>query len=304
MQQGGGLFVALGERAVWTEAQAEMLPGRFGPATDSGRGSSGRLGFVDYSHPVFEIFGGPRSGDFSRARFFRSRPLTVSEESAVLARFDDGSVALAERTIGEGRVLIWASTLDAFWNDMALQPVFLPFVHNVTRHLGGQRERLPWFTAGQVLDLADRDVLTSAGLGRGEDLPVEEERVAIAPGGGSVSLPATDGPRYLELEERGFYEIRPPGSDEPRPFTVAVNVDVAESDLVTMDPAELAAAVAPRVEGPGSERFAGLTPEMQAQAQERSQALWRFLLVGALLLLLGETIASNWMSRMVTARSS
>jgi aerotolerance regulator-like protein/VWA domain-containing protein len=304
VDQGGGLLVALGERSVWTDAQDGLLPGKFGPAADDSRGGANRLGFVDYSHHTFEIFAGPRSGDFSRARFFRFRPITPAAEAEVLARFDDGSVALAEMAVGEGRVMMWGSTLDAFWNDLALQPVFLPFVHNVVRYLGGHRERVPWFKAGEVLDLADQDALASAGLGGGQELPTEEERVAIAPGGGSVFLPATEGPRYLELRERGFYVIRPPGSEEPRPFTVAVNVDVAESELAMMDPAELAAAVAPREGSPGVNRFGGLSPELRARAQERSQALWQFLLLGALLLLMAETIASNWMSRTVTRRSS
>ena len=73
----------------------------------------------------------------------------------MLAQFDDGSVALAERRLGEGVVLVWTSTMDTFWNDLAVQPVFLPFIHQMIRHLAGYRERVPWFTAGQVLDIAD-----------------------------------------------------------------------------------------------------------------------------------------------------
>jgi Aerotolerance regulator N-terminal/von Willebrand factor type A domain len=303
VEDGGGLLVTLGDRARWTDALADLLPGRFGPATDSGRGGSGRLGFLDYSHPVFEIFAGPRSGDFSRSRFFRSRPLTMFEGGRVLARFDDGSVALAERQVAEGRVLVWTSTLDAFWNDLALQPVFLPFVHQMARHLGGHRERVPWFTSGQVLDLADSDVLASAGMRRGESIPADEPRVAIAPSGGSVSLPAVEGPRYLEMKESGFYEIRPPGTDELHPFTIAVNVDVAESDLATMDPAEVAASVAARDGGIRSGSFDSMNSEARAQIQERRQGLWRFMLVGALLLLVAETVVSNVLSRNVAIRS-
>ena len=37
--------------------------------------------------------------------------------------------ALVERRVGTGRVLVWGSTLDTYWNDLPLQPVFLPFVH-------------------------------------------------------------------------------------------------------------------------------------------------------------------------------
>jgi aerotolerance regulator-like protein/VWA domain-containing protein len=303
VENGGGLLVTLGDRARWTDALTDLLPGRFGGATDNSRGGSARLGYLDYSHPIFEIFSGPRSGDFSRSRFFRTRPLTLFEEGTVLARFDDGSVALAERQVGKGRVLVWTSTLDAFWNDLALQPVFLPFAHQMARYIGGHREKVPWFTSGQVLDLADSDVLARAGMPRGASIPAEEDRVAIAPAGGSVRLPASNGPRYLELKESGFYEVRPPGSEQLNPFTIAVNVDVSESELTTMDPAELAASVAAREGSSRSGSLDGMSPEVRAQAQERRQGLWRILLMGALLLLVAETVVSNVLSRNVTVHS-
>jgi hypothetical protein len=301
IEGGGGLLLVLGERSAWRTGLEEMLPGRFGPARDHARGAA-RLGYLDYTHPIFELFSGPRSGDFARARFFRSRDLQMAPEGRVLARFDDGSVALAERQLGEGHVLVWASTMDAFWNDLAVQPVFLPFIHQMMRHIGGYRERVPWFTAGQVLDIADPDGMAFV-ADRETELTPEVDQVALTPGGGSVALPATPGPRFLQLEEQGFYEVRPPGTDPDRVFAVAVNVDVTESELESMDPAELAGAVASR--NTGGEMGAGgemLTPEIQARNQERRQSLWRLLMVGALVLLLAETAISNWISRAPTTR--
>ncbi len=301
VEGGGGLLLILGERSAWQTGLEEILPGRFGPARDHTRGAA-RLGYLDYTHPVFELFAGPRGGDFTRARFFRSRDMEVGPEGRVLARFDDGSVALAERRLGEGHVLVWTSTMDAFWNDLAVQPVFLPFIHQMIRHLSGYRERVPWFTAGQVLDLADPAGMVFV-ADRESELAPDVDQVALTPGGGSVTLPATDGPRFLELKEQGFYEVRPPGTNPDRPFTVAVNVDVTESELEAMDPAELAAAVAPRETGVqlgiGGET---LSAEMQARNQERRQSLWRFLMVAALVLLLTETAISNWISRAATMR--
>jgi hypothetical protein len=301
VEAGGGLLLVLGERSAWQTGLEELLPGRFGPARDHTRGAA-RLGYLDYSHPVFELFGGPRGGDFARARFFRSRDLEIGPEGRVLARFDDGSIALAERVLGEGHVLVWTSTMDAFWNDLAVQPVFLPFIHQLMRHLGGYRERVPWFTAGQILDIADPDGLVFV-ADRANELAPDVAQVALTPGGGSVALPATVGPRFLELEEQGFYEVRPPGTNPERVFAVAVNVDVTESELEAMDPAELAGAVASRETG-GGIGAAGemLTPEMQAMNQERRQSLWRLLMVAALVLLLTETVISNWISRAATIR--
>ena len=301
VEEGGGLLLVLGERSAWQTGLEEILPGRFGPARNHSRGAA-RLGRLDRSHPVFEAFAGPRSGDFSRARFFRSRDLELVPEGRGLAWFDDGSVALAERRLGEGTVLVWTSTMDRYWNDLAVQPVFLPFIHGLMRHLSGYRERVPWFTVGQVLDLADPAGLVFV-ADRETELPPDVDLVALTPGGGSVALPATAGPRFLELEEQGFYLARPPGTNPERPFAVAVNVDVAESELEAMDPEELAAAVAPRetgvVIGAGGET---LSVEMQERNQERRQSLWRLLMVAALVLLLIETAISNWISRTTTTR--
>jgi hypothetical protein len=299
VEGGGGLLLVLGERSAWRTELEEILPGRFGPARDHSRGAV-RLGSLERSHPVFEAFAGPRSGDFSRARFFRSRDLELGPEGRWLARFDDGSVALAERRLGEGTVLVWTSTMDNSWNDLVVQPVFLPFIHGLMRHLAGYQDRVPWFTVGQVLDLADPAGLVFV-VDRETELLPDVDLVALAPGGGSVTLPATTGPRFLQLEEQGFYPVRPPGTNPERPFAVAVNVDVTESELEAMDPEELAAAIAPRetgvVIGAAGET---LSVEMQERNQERRQSLWRFLMVAALVLLLIETGISNWISRATT----
>jgi len=301
VEGGGGLLLVLGEQSAWQTGLEEILPGRFGPARDHARGAA-RLGRLDYTHPVFELFVEPGSGDFTLARFLRSRDLEVGPEGRGLAWFDDGSIALAERRLGEGYVLVWTSTLDRFWNDLAVQPVFLPFIQQTMRHLSGYRERVPWFTVGQVLDLADPDGIVFV-ADRESELAPDVDQVALTPGGGSVTLPATAGPRFLELEEQGIYEVRPPGTNPERPFAVAVNVDVTESELEAMDPVELAAAVAPRDTGTGI-GLGGeiISAEAQARNKERRQSLWRYLFVVALVLLLTETVISNWISRTATTR--
>lgn len=300
VEGGGGLLLAFGQSGGgWPASAMDMLPGAIGGVEERIQGRGGRLGYLDYEHPVFEVFAGPRSGDFTGARFYRARGFTPSDSAAVLARFDDGSVALAEARYGAGRVLVWTSSLDAFWNDLALQPVFLPWVHRLTEYLGGRSEAVPWFVTGQVVDLADPEALETAGLVSSEAAGLAEglDQVALAPSGSSTSLPAGEGPRYVPLEEHGFYTVRRPGSDPARPFVMAVNVDLEESDLRRIDPEELVlqieASAAPRTEGADL----GEAVELQREDQERRQSMWRWLLLAALALLIAETVISNWASR-------
>ena len=299
VSEGGGMFIALGQDGGWPASAADMLPGIVGPMQDRIQGRGGRLGYLDYEHPVFEVFSGPRSGDFTGARFYRARQLQPTDSAAVLARFDDGSVALAEIRYGRGKVLLWMTSLDSFWNDLALQPVYLPFVHRLAEYLGGRTEALPWFVTGQVVDLANPDALETAGLVSSEAAGLLEglDQVALTPTGGNMSLPAGDGPRYLPLAEHGFYTVRQPGTDPDHPFVMAVNVDLEESNLTRIDPDELVLQIGtPSARPPGSLAL-GEAFELRLEDQERRQSLWRWLLMVALGLFMLETAISNWVSR-------
>jgi hypothetical protein len=170
----------------------------------------------------------------------------------------------------------------------------------VVEHLAGRADRLPWFTAGDVVDLADPEALERAGLvaPAAAGLDGSGEAVALTPSGGSIPLAAPgEGPRWLELRERGFYTVRPPGTDPERPFVLAVNVELEESGGGDLDPEELAA----QVTAPTTDGTAGAGPveaaALQREERERRQSLWRWLLLGAFLLLAAETAASNWVSR-------
>jgi len=306
VEEGGGLLVVMGERIRWPAELADLLPGAFTEPLDRVDGRGGRLGQLDYDHPVFEIFRGPRTGDFTGARFFRSRDLQVVDPdvSQVLARFDDGSVALAEKRVGEGRVLAWTSTLDAFWNDLPRQPVFLPFIHQLVRHVSGRTETVSAFTAGQVLDVTDATAMATAGLGEvAEALAGDEERVAFTPSGESRTLPPGEGPHFLRLDEQGVYDVRTPGASETRSLAVAVNVDLAEADLSPLDVEEVVASLAPRVQEAESPRMEGArAARLRLEDQERRQSIWRFLLLIAFVLLALETVVSNRLSRVAGKR--
>jgi len=301
VEGGGGLLVLMGERIRWPSQLADLLPGAFTEPRDRSNGRGARLGYLDYGHPVFELFRGPRSGDFTGTRFFRARELQVADPQAtrILARFDDGSIALAETNRGEGRVLAWTSTLDGSWNDLAQQPVFLPLVHQLVRYASGRAEVVSSFLAGQVLDVTDARAMATAGLGEvAEALAGEEERVALTPAGETLVLPPGEGPHFLNLSERGVYEIRPPGSAEVRPLYVAVNVDLREGDLTPLDPEEVVASFATTVvEAPAPSGPGGGEARLRLEDQERRQSLWRLLLGVAFVLLLVETLVSNRISR-------
>ena len=132
------------------------------------RAAAGTIGYLDYSHPVVRSLQGAAERRFLRLpALFRYRALQTGPDDRVLARFDDGAVAAAERRIGTGRVIAFGTSLDDSWNDLALKPVYLPLVHQLVRYLARYEPPTPWRTVGQVVDLsaslkgrADRVVVT------------------------------------------------------------------------------------------------------------------------------------------------
>jgi hypothetical protein len=284
VERGGGLLVVLGEHSTWPAAEAALLPGTLGGVVDPPGGHNGSLGFLNYSHPIFEVFKAPRSGDFSGAHIFRYRSLDVTAPGSdvrVLARFGDGGVAASEQRVGTGRVIAWTSTLNDAWNDLALKPVFLPLVHQMVRYLARYEQPTAWYTVGQALDVAER------AAGRGD-------RVVLTPSAQRVALSGPDAPRFVELGEQGFYEIRPTGARSGRPFTVAVNLDPAESDLTPMDPRELVAAATGHATPEPSQAPAST---VTAEETERRQAIWWYLLLAGVLMLAAEMVVANRLSR-------
>jgi hypothetical protein len=291
VRRGGGLLVALGEASgarAWAPTAAALLPAAVGEVVDRTAQGGTRLATVDRSHPVFAPFGAPRSGDLSEARVLRYRTLDPTPDATVIARFADGAPALVEHAVGEGRVLVWASTLDNYWTDIAVQPVFLPLVHQLAKYAAGFRDVPPWLTVGQTLDLS------AATAGAAPDGRSAADWVIESPSGRTEPLRGAPGAApALTAAEQGFYTVRRADGRAPA-LAVAVNVDPAEADPARIDPAIVSRAVA------ADPRTAPTAPAASADAtredDERRQSAWWYLLAAALVLLAAETLLSNRLS--------
>jgi len=282
VEQGGGLLVATGPRSSWP-GEVDIMPATIGQPIDRTGGDAARVGGIEYGHPVFETFRAPRSGDFSAVPIYGYRRLTTIGDAQVLARFDAGAPAVVERRVGNGRVLMWGSTLDLSWNDLPKRSVFLPFVHSVVRRLAAYATPQPWSTVGQVLDATTAaDPRTKGGA-----------QTVLTPSG--KRLPFDDeGAEVLELTEQGFYEVR--GDTNQVAAVVASNVDPAEADTTTIDPKELLSAVAGEPSAADGVQRAAVVP-LTPQDKEQNQRLWWYLLCAGVLLLGAETVMSNRMAK-------
>jgi Aerotolerance regulator N-terminal/von Willebrand factor type A domain len=155
VQQGAGLLLAAGP-----DLDAGVVSGltEWKPAVtikpDEGIGASNppslTLAVTDLRHPIFRPFGALMA-NLGQVRF--ERAWRVSPEGwTVLARFSNGTPALMERPLGQGRVLLFASDVDRRWNDLPLHPAFVPFAVEAVKHLAGlaDRRRARDYTVAQV----------------------------------------------------------------------------------------------------------------------------------------------------------
>jgi hypothetical protein len=103
----------------------------------------------------------------------------------VLARFDDGTVALAEQRMGRGRIVTWGSSFDGLWNDLPRQAVFLPFLHQLAQYASSYRPVRSAYAVGEAVDLSDDDATARPTVGS-----------ANVDGSPPVESTTVEGPRF------------------------------------------------------------------------------------------------------------
>lgn len=264
VQNGGRVLLATGPRSAGLAALPVTGQVLTSNPQMGARAAAVPIGEVDATHPAL------RGVDELRAASF-SRYVTVQPgaDDRVLMRLADGTPLLLERALGAGRVLLFTSTLDREWNDLPVQPAFVPLMAGIANHLLGGAG----FTS--EADLGSTLAVRALGLTGGQIFdPRGQAALGLGAGGGDVLL-----------DQVGFYEVQGGGATE----LVAVNFDARESDLAPIEAATL-------------ERWRGLGVQAADQAQATVAAVedtvpsslgpW---LMFALLLLVGvESAVGNW----------
>ena len=246
VRRGGSLLVLAG---------SEM--GRAGrvPVTHSGLTTNRQTqgaGFVDNAHSVLNGL-----GSLQNVQFYSADRIDVPAGGRVLAKLADNYPLLIEQTLGEGRVLTFASTFDGISNDFPLHKSFLPFVAQTGRYLTGLDDSLQNITAGSPVELR-----RSRESGAAVDV--------IGPDGKhELSLRQASSAQYFSPDREGFYEVHRANGQR---MLMAVHADRRESDLTPV-PAETLALW----------RNTGTVQPLAAQNGEEHQVhpqtFWQFLVI-------------------------
>lgn len=126
VESGGALFLAVGPRtAVLGKLPVADLPVAGSELADRQGQRYFTAAQVDPTYPSLR-----RVERLSGVRFFEAVKLTAEpgEGLQVAARLENGSPLLVEKRVGEGRVVVFASSLDNIANDLPVKPAYVPFL--------------------------------------------------------------------------------------------------------------------------------------------------------------------------------
>jgi len=262
ISRGGAVLIAVGPNTI--SAGRVPLSGDHISGTHQIQGA----GFVDEQHPA--IAG---TGHFANVQFSPAAWITPKTGARVIAKLANGSPLLIEEGMGEGRELIFASTLDNTTSDLPLHSSFVPFVVQSGHYLAGLDDASASVTAGTPVTLRHtKDQSTAADV--------------IGPDGKhELSLAEATKALTFELSQNGFYDVQ---RADGRRMLVAVHADRRESDLTTAPQENLdlwrnTGVTASGDRNPSQETGTG-------EQLTRPWSLWRYALALVLLAALVESI--------------
>ena len=271
VEQGGGLMVAVGVDSVALSKVPVMDVPIQGTklATRSGE-RFWSIGDFDQNHQVLKNL-----DHMNGVKFYQSVTLGT-DKANVLARLSDGSPLVLERRVGEGFVLAYAASFDERQNDLPYKPIYVPFVQDAVKYLGG----------GGVNQPVNVQVDSAVEL-----------RAGVQNQGVSAEVLDPDGNRVLSLEEsasapsamltkEGFYDVKTAAG---RRLLVATHADRRESDLTVMEPEtqELWSSTGGSVDTGKNPAKAGVN------ADSTPWSLAPYILVLLLLVALAESVIAN-----------
>lgn len=266
LQGGGAVLIALGRASAQLPRVPlfdEAIRGTIYSARDGDRFET--IASVDPAHAAIR-----RSHQWDSVKFYQAVRIDPAK-SKVIAKLTDSTPLLLEKRIGEGRVLVFASTFDNISNDFPLHPSFVPFVEETANYLGGLDDTDAHITVGSYYEL--RAV-------REQGTTVE---VLDPAGRRALSLDEAARAQTIALASEGFWDVRRPSG---RHELVAVNADRRESDLDVL-PAETLALWQNTGQGTTNAEAAS------EAGSETKRSLWWYVLLAALALAVAETIVGN-----------
>lgn len=218
-------------------------------------------------------------------RRFRLELGDTEGEQQVVLRYHDGAPALLESDRGLGKVFLFSSTVDLAWNNLAIQPGFVPFINRVLGAVVQNQAGRLNVSAGQPLRqqvdaaLAGREATVAQvddpqSLGRLTTITPDEDSALLA---------------FAETDRAGAYQVTIEGEETPMLF--AAQAHGRESSVALLRAEQLS-----RLED-SAELIHWTGEGTSLQAVRQGSELWLPLLLGVVVLAVTELGLAQWFSR-------
>lgn len=269
VESGGAIWIAAGTQT----GSMPTVPVAGFEANGSKLASRGTQRFfapsnVDPTYPSLR-----KTGRLEGVRFFQYVSMKAPEGAVIAARLEDGSPLLVEKKLGEGKILVFASTFDNVSNDMPVKPSFVPFVEQTADYLGRVEDRSSSYVVDSYLDL------------RSDQNRASSVEVIGPKGDRALSLKEAASANTLRLVESGFYDVR---RENGRQELIAVNIDRRESVL---DPVAKENLKLWEESGKGTAQAGSAPGALDAPAPE-PKSFWLWVALLAFLTLMAESFLS------------
>ncbi len=306
VEKGGVLFVFPGDRLdlswyrekLFDEGNG-LLPSAFGKSQGivDGKGVSSRIIAERFETPSLSFFNERANGDLSIATINRwlklsESPAAAISKTSVLAKLNNGDPFLMEKKFGDGVVIQMATTCDADWNDLPLQPVFVPMIQQMVSttasRLSPPRNIAPGEPA--IALLPDSSQPVSFSVLTPQDFRISLDSRIVESTNESSNVISRQIAKFTATQCPGIYEMELP--DERIQFVAAASR--LESELAIYNQAQLEST---------AKSLGGTVVESVEQYLTRDRLrrhgreIWRFLLAAFLAFLFLEMVLQQRFAR-------
>jgi Mg-chelatase subunit ChlD len=297
-------WLAGGKSALLVLSDAQMAPTLSALAgvpeihiTEAG-GDYALLGEIDFSHPIFAPFADPRFSDFTHIHFWKHRrwEIPAGAPAHVLAKFDDGSPALTQLTVGKGNLLVFASGWNPSDSQLAVSSKFPPLMQRMLDWSGAASPmRFQFLTGDAIPSPGSAGVPPASSSSVASGMPSFPEVEWQKPDGKKLSLRA-DAP-FTETDLPGIYTATVAGKQRH----YAVNLPLDESRTAALAPDELSRLGVPLQLSPETSiaQVQAQQRRLQQSELENRQKLWRWLIGAVLAITLLEITFSGRLARRI-----
>ncbi|MED6300677.1 MAG: VWA domain-containing protein [Verrucomicrobiota bacterium] len=245
---GGGLIVFAGENInpekyeqSFGNGQDSILPGIIGQKTSSGEENQGQwsLAFPDSDHPLARVVKSMTEDVVNAAKvksIISIEPLAGSQ--VILSLVENNAPILVSKTVGEGSVILCATSADRSWSELVVHPVYAIMIQQAATTMTSKPDsRLAKINKTKTISIAGTKpanaVLSKSKLSTDSDEVNEENKSSVQ----VSSLTNESFKAEIKAEhisESGIYQIL--GAQESVLGAIAANSEPLESDVRVVAP--------------------------------------------------------------------